>query len=288
MIVEHDAPVESAETEENYFVSMTDMMVGILFIFIIMLMAFALDFRTQTDVQEDAIEVAREVARQLESLQAEVRDGIAALDEAQETRRRLLRDIRDQLRAQGLDVQIDEANGVLRLTEEAIRFEPDQSELVGKARENVGKVARVLSIVLPRYTSCRRLTSEEVACKPGGGSTVETVFVEGHTDVTGSDHRNWQLSTERAVNTYREMIVVAPDLRSLANRHKEEILSVSGYSSTRPIERANTRDAWTVNRRIDLRFVMEIDSRQQLKEILKLTDDMKVQIDRLMLASGAR
>ena len=33
-------------TKENYFVSMTDMMVGLVFIFIIMLMYFALRFRT--------------------------------------------------------------------------------------------------------------------------------------------------------------------------------------------------------------------------------------------------
>ena len=35
--------------EENYFVSMTDMMVGLVFIFIIMLMYFALQFQDITD-----------------------------------------------------------------------------------------------------------------------------------------------------------------------------------------------------------------------------------------------
>ena len=39
------------EEEENYFVSMTDLMVGMLFIFIIMLMAFALNFRDAQDKQ---------------------------------------------------------------------------------------------------------------------------------------------------------------------------------------------------------------------------------------------
>lgn len=287
MIVEHDTSVDGAEDGENYFISMTDMMVGVLFIFIIMLTVFALDFRTITDVQEDAIEVARQVARKLETLEAEVRGEIAALDRTQETRRRLLEDIRDQLRAEGLDVQVDEANGVLRLTEEAIRFEPDRSDLDARARVNVGKVARVLSRVLPRYAACRRPSAGEAQCVADGGPTVETVFIEGHTDVTGSDDKNWQLSTERAVNTYREMIAVAPDLRSLGNRQKEEILSVSGYSSTRPIARENTQEAWAINRRIDLRFVMEVDSRQRLKEMLALTDEMKVEINRLMQASGA-
>ena len=37
-----DTDGSHTEEDENYFVSMTDMMVGILFIFIIMLMVFAL------------------------------------------------------------------------------------------------------------------------------------------------------------------------------------------------------------------------------------------------------
>jgi hypothetical protein len=35
--------------EENYFVSMTDMMVGMLFIFIILLMFYVIQFRKETD-----------------------------------------------------------------------------------------------------------------------------------------------------------------------------------------------------------------------------------------------
>lgn len=280
-----------ADHEDNYFVSMTDMMVGVLFIFIIMLMVFALDFRSKTDVQVDAINVAREVAKKLEVLREQVSAEISVLDEAQRTRRQLLADLRDQLKAQGLNVQIDEANGVLRLTEDAVLFEPNDSRLPDRARQNVAKIAGVLDVVLPRYARCRSI-DDRVSCSGATGSSVETVFIEGHTDVTGvrepgeRDRRNWQLSTERAVNTYREIIAQAPALRALRNSRREEIVSVSGYSSTRPIDPADTRESWAKNRRIDLRFVMEIDSRQRLEEILKLTDEMKRQIERLEKASG--
>jgi hypothetical protein len=64
-----DESASESEEGENYFVSMTDMMVGVLFIFIIMLMIFALDFRTKTDVQDNAIDVARQVARKLDDLE---------------------------------------------------------------------------------------------------------------------------------------------------------------------------------------------------------------------------
>ena len=281
---EPEAHAGSADEGENYFVSMTDMMVGVLFIFIIMLMVFALDFRTRTDVQEDAIEIARDVAERLRVLQQEVRGEIASLDAAQETRRRMLEDIQMRLREQGLEVQIDEAHGILRLTEESVRFPVNRSDLADQARLNVEKIAAVLSSVLPSYTSCRDDAAPD--CGDPAAATLETVFLEGHTDATGLDDRNWQLSTERAVNTYRAMVEAAPALRDLRNQKGEEVLSVSGYSSARPIDAASTQEAWEQNRRIDLRFVMEVENRQRLRQIMQLTDQMKIEIDRLVTASG--
>ncbi len=292
MIAEDEANAGAAAEEgENYFISMTDMMVGVLFIFIIMLMVFALDFRSKTDVQENAIDVAREVARKLDEIQNRTRNEVATLDAARETRRRLLNDLRRELQSEGLDVEIDEVSGVLRLTEEAVRFRSDDSQLrdppLGNSRSNVGRIARVLARVLPAYTACR---GEAAAfnCRTQTASTVETVFIEGHTDIMGDDGRNWQLSTERAVNTYRELIAIAPELRMLRNQRRDEIISVSGYSSTRPIDSTNTRAARDKNRRIDLRFVMEVDARERLREVLRLTDEMRGQIERLTRAAGGR
>ncbi|MFC0242627.1 OmpA/MotB family protein [Rhodopseudomonas telluris] len=280
-----------AEEGENYFVSMTDMMVGVLFIFIIMLMIFALDFRTKTDVQDNAIDVAREIARKLDDLQKDVTAEIAAMDRSQETRRKLLMTLRSELKRDGMDVQIDEANGVLRLTEDAVRFDASQSVLLDRAKLNVDRIARVLEKVIPNYVACQSGAGQN-QCRTGLESSVETVFIEGHTDSTGAkggdDRYNWQLSVERSVNTYREIVNFAPSLRALRNTRNEEILSVSGYASTRPIDPDENREAWARNRRIDLRFVMEVDSKQRLKQIINLTDSMKVEIDRLVTASGGR
>jgi chemotaxis protein MotB len=284
MIVQDEA-IHQADEGENYFISMTDMMVGVLFIFIIMLMTFALEFRRTTDVQEDALKVAQEVARKLDALQTDVREQLARMDKAEKDRNRLLNDIREQLAAEGLTVQVDEANGVLRLTEDAVRFAPNRADLVDHNKENVDKIARVFGRVLPKYAPCR--VGEPGECKNGDGAAIETLFMEGHTDTTGIDADNWQLSTARAVNTYRELISVSPALRSLLNRQRQEIISVSGYSSTRPIDPRNQREAWDRNRRIDLRFVMETDNRVGLERILKVTDDMSGEIDRLRKASGA-
>lgn len=280
-----------AEEDENYFVSMTDMMVGILFIFIIMLMVFALNFKQQTDVSVEQIERLEQARRQaeivadrLDILKEEVQVELQQIDKSHQIRSALLQEIRTRLSAQGLDVQIDLANGVLRLTEDAVRFPPSSADLNEIASANVRKIALVLREVLPRYASC--LPTDDAACDLNATS-VETVFVEGHTDVTGADNTNWQLSTQRAVNTYRLMTDAEPLLRELTNRAGREIISVSGYSSTRPvIDEVNTF-AYDSNRRIDLRFVMEVNDGKRLQEVLSLTDQMEGQLRDLRSAIDA-
>jgi flagellar motor protein MotB len=289
-MISEDETAAGNEEGENYFVSMTDMMVGVLFIFIIMLMSFALDFRRNTDVQEDSLRVVQEVALKLDALQTDVRAEIRRLDKASQDRRELLQEIRSQLAAEGLNVQIDEINGVLRLTEDSVRFAASSFDLVGRNKENVGKIARVLGRVLPKYAPCRAapapVSAPAPACHELESAALETLFIEGHTDATGIDATNWQLSTARAVNTYRQIIADVPELRGLLNRRTEEIVSVSGYAATRPLDPQNTQQAWARNRRIDLRFVMETDNRQGLEHILRVTDDMRDEIDRLRKASG--
>lgn len=300
------------EEEENYFVSMTDMMVGILFIFIIMLMVFALQFQKQTDESEkqadkskiqieEVLEKVRQVSEQLHSLRSEINDELEDLSQSQRERTALLNDLERELKATGLDVQIDRENGVLRLTENAIRFATDKSNLSAQAADNVRKLAAVLARVLPRYTSCV-VSSNATDCKLlAPGAAIDTVFIEGHTDRQGSetaagDSRNWQLSTERAVETYRTLTAFEPSLRALRNPEKKEILSVSGYSSTRPIPGTEipaqggeiTQQAWEKNRRIDMRFVMQVDPSDRLKDVLRLTDDMEGQIEKLREAATLR
>lgn len=264
--------------DENYFVSMTDMMVGILFIFIIMLMVFALNFRQKTDEQKDKLEIAQELTEQIEQLQERINEEFALLDKADATRRQLLETIKDRLQAQGLSVQVDETNGVLRLTENAVRFASNKSELDPVAKANVQKIAQTLAETLPAYAYC---AAWEACLEDAARNRIETVFIEGHTDVTGDDGRNWQLSTERAVNTYRTIIDSAPTLRALHNSESREILSVSGYASTRPVKEGQSEEQYRLNRRIDLRFVMEANQRERLYQVRQLLGDMQSKIQEL-------
>ncbi|RWE83370.1 MAG: hypothetical protein EOS63_05105 [Mesorhizobium sp.] len=262
------------EEEENYFISMTDMMVGVLFIFIILLMVFAANFRQQTQTSEEQIKQlkqAAEVARQVTSRVGELRDRVTSeirvLNESDEVRTKLLVDIRDALRSKGLNVTIDAESGVVRLGENAINFGLGRAELNATAGQRVDTLAAVLAQVLPNYTSRSDVQA----------ASLETMFIEGHTDAAGNDEDNWPLSTARAVNTFRRLVSREPMLRTLRNDQGTEILSVAGYSSTRQIKGV----ADDGQRRIDLRFVMSTNSMERLRDVLRLTENMDEQLQNL-------
>jgi chemotaxis protein MotB len=150
-----------------------------------------------------------------------------------------------------------------------------------------------LSPLIERYAACTVAASDQ--CAAHKGATLETVFIEGHTDPTGvadraeRDRRNWQLSTNRATATYRALVADAPELTTFRNRLGEQLLSVSGYSSTRPIAAGDDKEAWKRNRRIDLRFAMDAETRfgkDEIEQIRRFNDQIQKLVDKIAAKSA--
>ncbi len=99
MIAEEESAGAAAE-RENYFAALILMMAGLLFVFILALVTFALDFRLTTDAQENAAKVAQDVAAARDTLQSEAqatkRPALSAIGEEP---RRGLQDIEERQRA---------------------------------------------------------------------------------------------------------------------------------------------------------------------------------------------
>lgn len=233
MIHDDHRPVEVEE--ENYFISMTDMMVGLVFIFIILLMYFALQFQDVTD----------------------------QLTGADRTRTRILETLQASLKEKGVDVTIDTQNGVLRLPD-AILFDSGQADLKPSGRVAVQHLATALSEVLPCYTESLQAAGSRPAHCPATPHRVESLFIEGHTDTDPLSGRglmrdNWDLSVVRATNTYRALAGDSPELAGLCVRKRdrcEPVLSVSGYGPQRPLDPGASEEQKRRNRRIDLRIIM--------------------------------
>lgn len=229
--------IEHTVEEENYFISMTDMMVGLVFIFIVLLMYFALQFR---DVTEQ-------------------------LSGADKTRAEILRQLQQTLKSKGVQVTIDTQNGVLRLPD-AILFDSGKAELKPAGEVAIGRLAEALGDVLPCYTDMPAPAAARPAKCPDTPHRIESLYIEGHTDDVPLNGRvqfkdNWDLSVVRATNTYRALVGLAPALGQQCARKAgqcEPILSVSGYGPQRPVhESAGTPDEQRQrDRRIDLRILM--------------------------------
>jgi chemotaxis protein MotB len=262
---------QEAEGGDGYFASVSDMMVGILFVFLLMLTVFALNYREAEQKQEVSraeLEAAKEEARLqtaradrlrklLEQAAAQLQRDIEASSNARD---RLLTILESTLSRHNIRVWVDRQAGILHLPGDLL-FGTLSAMLAPKQRESVGILADALSQTLPCFTPI----ADRTHCDPADLPILETVLVEGHTDrrpigSVGTGFRdNDQLSTERALAVFAELHRVQPSLDELRNADRSyPLLGVSGFGAQRPLPQAqgNTDPDYALNRRIDLRFLL--------------------------------
>jgi flagellar motor protein MotB len=239
------------EDDEGFYVSMSDMLTGLLFIFIILLVYYAVNFKQKEERLKDE------------------RD-------AKEERAALLDDLERRLNARGIPVEIVKETGVLRLSDAQtarrsstkIMFQQTEAKLTPYGKFAVAALADELAQVLPCYVET---TGSNLSCKTGAKRfKIDVLLIEGHSDKRGfyeggEEDRNLELSADRAISTYKALIEKQPGLDELrttagfgASRQLVPILSVSGYGGKRPRpdHRGESEADFAANRRIDLRFLM--------------------------------
>lgn len=211
---------KAQQSGDAFTTSVSDLMAGLLSIFILALCYFMLNFQTVTNKYTGNTEL----------------------------RNQLLKDVGKDLQAQGLQVRIDTKQGVLRIPE-SVLFESGEANIKEQGQAAVSKLSQSLLKTMTR---------------PEYREALETVFIEGHTDNVPIHNEffqsNWELSTQRAINTWNLMRNDEPEFNWLVNPRGEPIFSCSGYAETRPVREngldPNSEAGRAANRRIDIRFVM--------------------------------
>jgi flagellar motor protein MotB len=231
------------DEEDSYFISMTDLMVGLLFIFIIMLMVFALQYREAERKNREAEQVIKKTTERLV--------------DADRVRDEILEHLQKYLSEHGLKAEIVKNQGVLRLGER-ILFDSGSPDTTNDKAVDI--LAQALATVLPCYTAIS--SSPPPADCPPKRAVIDSIFIEGHTDIDVLTPRpgmrdNLDLSAIRAANTFRRLVTKRPDLLDFKNTREFAILSVSGYGEYRPAAPGEpTQENKAKNRRIDLRILM--------------------------------
>ena len=266
----HDAIDEGQE----YLVSVSDIMSGLLFIFIVTLMVYVINFQDQSLLAEESkaeaekqhiLAVERQVKAEEQRSEAkretdQLIEIQKRLTDAKQVRKRLLEDLKQSMERHGVRVRIDTERGLLHVPED-ILFESGRAEFQPGGKESLSHLAANLAERLPCYSG-KRGDPPSPACSPENyrPGRIEAVFIEGHTDNvpirSGKFEDNWDLSVKRAIITYRFMLQQQAGLGEIVNGDGEPLLGVSGYADTRPVIRHAKIQAEPFNRRIDLRFIL--------------------------------
>lgn len=208
-----DAPLVAGDA---FSLSISDLMAGLMSIFILTICYFILNFSQAT----------------------------AQLTQNDIKREELLTTIHKELEEKGVKVIVDEKHGVLRIPE-GVMFDVGRADIKSEGQ----KILITLGQILEKTLKLEQFEGEvETVFIEGHTDNVPIS--------NGEFPSNWELSTKRAINTWLLMGSVSPNLQQLKNKRTQLIFSCSGYADTRPIADNNTEDGRRKNRRIDVRFSM--------------------------------
>lgn len=233
------------EEETSYWMPFSDMMAGLLIVFILLTLALLLQLSEKQDRIDTAID---------QYLQAE------------EARRSIIQSVKERLLDAGIAVETSENDSVLQIPTDALGFKRASFRI--RDPEAVRRARLIGEILYEELVMDARTRF------------LDTVFVEGHTDLQryfdrdfGEDG-NWPLSAKRAVELWllwRNSPEESPVslLSELNNSAGQRLFSVSGYAGSRVRvdgdlldESVNQR-----NRRIEVRITIRRPSERELRAI---------------------
>lgn len=224
----HSARRRSADEDNPYWMSFSDIMSALLVIFILASLVLIMELiQTRTAISQAIVE----------------------LQQADQIRRTILEEAKAELEERNIRVEISENQDVLHIPNELLGFDTGQYQLETLYHETAREIGQVLKAVISK--------DDRIAY-------LDTIFVEGHTDdrtyagLMGTG--NWGLSTFRAISLWRfweETLPQEEDLSNLRNKNEQPLFSVSGYGESRPLtEQQETEEEYRLNRRIDIRITI--------------------------------
>jgi chemotaxis protein MotB len=235
MFLGHRRPLSDATSGEGegYLASSADLMIGILFIFIIMVVYLAVEIKR----------VEAEGSRKTDPLKA------------------LVSILGAKLQASGVKVELDPDSGVIALPADAL-FDKGQSTPRDGAMESIVKTNDILSEIVPCYVRSKSVPGEHCKDINQLGVLLETIMVEGHTDsdqYANDPDRNWHLGLDRA--RYIFNVFGRGALGVLRNDKGQPLLGVSSYADSRPaaagnVVKTSAPDTKAKDRRVELRFIL--------------------------------
>lgn len=250
MLIRRRVDEDGDSDDGHYYISISDLMTSLLFIFILILSYVMLSFVKKED----------ELSNEIEKIEQNI-----------EYRGELLKDLKEELLGKNISVEIDKENGNMRLKSDLL-FKSGSATISTEGRRQIGEIAQLFMIKMfePKYKMA-----------------IDTIFIEGHTDgvpirVSNGCRDLWsnkELSAQRAINTYSQMLFVTDNaINTLKNKKEKHLLSYSGYADNRQLcnEKETIQSSTpeemkqcrSKNRRIEFYFTVNTPDIKKMKEHL--------------------
>ncbi len=171
-----------------------------------------------------------------------------AQEERQTTRNSVLAEMRSALKefvSGGIEVKTDPKDplGLLVLVpEDLLAFKLDRAE-ISRAGD------AFLRAFIPKLST--------VVCSPRFSQEVNSIIVEGHTDSSGTDRHNWDLSQKRSMSVVRASLNILDDGGMREEKATFlQLLSATGRGSAELVKDASGEENTSMSRRVifKLRF----------------------------------
>jgi len=190
------------EDTENYLVSSSDLMIGLLFIFVILVVVLTTKIADIETTQKPT-------------------DPMGGL----------MNHFEAKARQRGSSIKIDPKTGVITLHSDGL-FETGKSTLKPEGIQEILNIRKDLSEVMPCYITYEQ---EKNDCLQNPEKvTIETVFIEGHTDSQPMNHplyNNWHLGLDRARAVHQ--VLAGDGLSEYKNERGQPIFGFSSYGDER-------------------------------------------------------
>lgn len=236
--------------EAGYFASASDLMIGLLFVFIIMVVMLS---QKVDDLQKGEGE----------------KDPLASA----------VLIIGQKFKDAGLQVVIDPASGVIGLPADTL-FGFNSSVLNENSIATLGKAKNSLAEILPCYIYSERSNRSSKCPANDEEVEIETIFIEGHTDsapLKQGNYTNWHLGLDRARAVYD--VLTEGKTQSYQNERKLDVFGISSYADKRLKRKFGIENA-SESRRVELRFVLAYKPDSKKGKVAKATTNITNTIEK--------
>lgn len=230
------------QTKENYWVSLSDVMTGLMVIFMFIAISYIVQIQEKQRQRDDLIEEYQETV-------------IALYD-------KLKVEFEEDFKEENWNAKIDEDLSIQFLNERVL-FREGQARIRTRFRE-------ILNDFFPRYI--------EILLNSRFKEKIAEVRIEGHTNSTGDYMYNVELSQERTANVLNFVLFKGTDTFSKLNDDDQELVrfwfTANGFSYGRTLDKnggftieSNQSEDYKLSRRVEFRIITKTE--ELIKQIIQ-------------------